>query len=109
MKYLGAHVSAAGGPAQAVLRAVEIGADAFALFIKNQRQWHAKPLTDETIEAFPTLMRDPRIDEKPMVLETVKPVSCAEEITWLRAQVPATLPWREPLIVPIVAECWTAR
>ncbi|TDN97826.1 MULTISPECIES: deoxyribonuclease IV [Halomonas] len=54
MKYLGAHVSAAGDPAQAVLRAVEIGADAFALFTKNQRQWHAKPLTDKTIEAFRT-------------------------------------------------------
>lgn len=54
MKYLGAHVSAAGGPDQAVLRAVEIGADAFALFTKNQRQWHAKPLTDEAIEAFRT-------------------------------------------------------
>ena len=54
MKYLGAHVSAAGGPDQAVLRAVEIGADAFALFTKNQRQWKAKPLTDEAIEAFLT-------------------------------------------------------
>ncbi|CAM3315309.1 deoxyribonuclease IV [Halomonas lysinitropha] len=54
MKYLGAHVSAAGGPDQAVLRAVEIGADAFALFTKNQRQWNAKPLTDEAIEAFRT-------------------------------------------------------
>ncbi|MCE9681924.1 deoxyribonuclease IV [Halomonas alkalisoli] len=52
MKYLGAHVSAAGGPDQAVLRAVEIGADAFALFTKNQRQWRAKPLEDATIEAF---------------------------------------------------------
>ncbi|MCS2610727.1 deoxyribonuclease IV [Halomonas dongshanensis] len=50
--YLGAHVSAAGGPDKAVERAVEIGADAFALFTKNQRQWKAKPLTDETIEAF---------------------------------------------------------
>ncbi|MCL7938950.1 deoxyribonuclease IV [Halomonas sp. ATCH28] len=52
MKYLGAHVSAAGGVDQAVLRAVEIGADAFALFTKNQRQWQARPLTDTVIEAF---------------------------------------------------------
>ncbi|MFC3390921.1 deoxyribonuclease IV [Aidingimonas halophila] len=52
MKYLGAHVSAAGGPDQAVKRAVDIGADAFALFTKNQRQWKAKPLTDEAIESF---------------------------------------------------------
>ncbi|MDQ7734413.1 deoxyribonuclease IV [Halomonas sp. SpR1] len=52
MKYLGAHVSAAGGADQAVHRAVEIGADAFALFTKNQRQWQGKPLTDEAIQAF---------------------------------------------------------
>lgn len=52
MKYLGAHVSAAGGADQAVLRAVEIGATAFALFTKNQRQWQGKPLTDEAIAAF---------------------------------------------------------
>ncbi|MDT0499657.1 MULTISPECIES: deoxyribonuclease IV [unclassified Halomonas] len=52
MKYIGAHVSAAGGVDKAVERAVEIGANAFALFTKNQRQWRAKPLTDEVIEAF---------------------------------------------------------
>ncbi|PCF97417.1 deoxyribonuclease IV [Vreelandella nigrificans] len=52
MKYLGAHVSAAGGADQAVTRAVEIGATAFALFTKNQRQWKGKPLTDEAILAF---------------------------------------------------------
>ena len=58
MKYLGAHVSAAGGPDRAVLRAVEIGADAFALFTKNQRQWHAKPLEDAAIEAFRSACRE---------------------------------------------------
>ncbi|UYG01528.1 deoxyribonuclease IV [Halomonas sp. GD1P12] len=52
MKYIGAHVSAAGGPDQAVHRAVEIGANAFALFTKNQRQWKGKPLTIEAISAF---------------------------------------------------------
>jgi len=52
MNYLGAHVSAAGGVDKAVERAVAIGADAFALFTKNQRQWQAKPLADATIEAF---------------------------------------------------------
>lgn len=52
MNYLGAHVSAAGGADQAVLRAVDIGAKAFALFTKNQRQWKGKPLTDEAIAAF---------------------------------------------------------
>ncbi|WP_227368764.1 deoxyribonuclease IV [Halomonas sp. M20] len=54
MKYIGAHVSAAGGVDQAVIRAHELGANAFALFTKNQRQWVGKPLTDEAIEAFKT-------------------------------------------------------
>ncbi|WP_456269983.1 deoxyribonuclease IV [Kushneria sp. AK178] len=54
MKYIGAHVSAAGGVDQAVKRAVDIGANAFALFTKNQRQWKAKPLDDKVIEAFKT-------------------------------------------------------
>lgn len=52
MKYIGAHVSASGGVENAVLRAVEIGANAFALFTKNQRQWKATPLKAETIEKF---------------------------------------------------------
>ena len=52
MKYIGAHVSASGGVEQAVLRAVDIGANAFALFTKNQRQWKAPPLKAETIEKF---------------------------------------------------------
>lgn len=52
MKYVGAHVSAAGGVEQAPLNAAAIGAKAFALFTKNQRQWFAKPLTDGSIAAF---------------------------------------------------------
>ncbi|MBK0033718.1 deoxyribonuclease IV [Erwinia sp. S43] len=52
MKFIGAHVSAAGGVDQAVKRAFELEATAFALFTKNQRQWRAAPLTDEGIAAF---------------------------------------------------------
>lgn len=51
-KYVGAHVSADGGVENAPLNARAIGATAFALFTKNQRQWQAKPLTDESIGAF---------------------------------------------------------
>ena len=52
MKYIGAHVSAAGGVENAPANAHEIGAKGFALFTKNQRQWNAKPLTDENIQKF---------------------------------------------------------
>ncbi len=52
MKYIGAHVSAAGGVENAPLNAHKIGATAFALFTKNQRQWFAAALTPAQIEAF---------------------------------------------------------
>jgi deoxyribonuclease-4 len=52
MKYVGAHVSASGGVENAPLNAEKIGAKAFALFTKNQRQWKAKPLTEKSISAF---------------------------------------------------------
>ena len=52
MKYIGAHVSASGGVEYAPTNAHEIGANAFALFTKNQRQWVSKPLTEESISLF---------------------------------------------------------
>lgn len=52
MKYIGAHVSASGGVFNAPVNAHEIGATAFALFTKNQKQWVAKPLTDQEIGQF---------------------------------------------------------
>jgi deoxyribonuclease-4 len=52
MKYFGAHVSASGGVDNAPRNAFEIGATAFALFTKNQRQWAAPALSDEQIAAF---------------------------------------------------------
>ncbi|HEX7502977.1 MAG TPA: deoxyribonuclease IV [Acidobacteriota bacterium] len=52
MKFVGAHVSAAGGVENSPLNAVKIGARAFALFTKNQKQWQAKPLSAESIAAF---------------------------------------------------------
>lgn len=52
MKYLGAHVSAAGGLENAPENARAIGANAFALFTKNQRQWLAKDLSSGEIAAF---------------------------------------------------------
>ena len=52
MKYIGAHVSASGGVENSPLNANAIGAKAFALFTKNQRQWHAAPLAKESILKF---------------------------------------------------------
>ena len=52
MKYIGAHVSISGGVENAPLNAHRIGAKAFGLFVKNQRQWQAKPFTSQNIDAF---------------------------------------------------------
>ena len=52
MKFFGAHVSASGGVENAPRNASEIGATAFALFTKNQRQWRSAPLSATSIEAF---------------------------------------------------------
>ncbi len=52
MKFIGAHVSASGGVFNAPINATKIGAKAFALFTKNQRQWEAKPLVQEEITRF---------------------------------------------------------
>ncbi len=52
MKYFGAHVSASGGVENTPKAASEIGANAFAMFTKNQRQWVAKPLEENSIAMF---------------------------------------------------------
>ena len=52
MKFIGPHVSASGGVENAPLNAMQVGATAFALFTKNQRQWFSAPLSEKSIAAF---------------------------------------------------------
>ena len=63
-KYIGAHVSTAGGVENAPINAERIGASAFALFTKNQRQWSAKPYTAENIDLFKKNLIKSKIDPK---------------------------------------------
>lgn len=58
MKYIGAHVSASGGLENAIKNAQDIGATAFALFTKNQRQWLAPELTAKQIATFKAAMAE---------------------------------------------------
>ena len=55
-KYIGAHVSASGGVCNAILNAEAIGANAFALFTRNQRSWVSKPLAEAEIRGFRELL-----------------------------------------------------
>ncbi len=64
MKFIGAHVSASGGVFNAPLNALKIGAKAFAMFTKNQRQWAAKSYDDATIQKFKTNLKLSKIDPK---------------------------------------------
>lgn len=57
-KYIGTHVSASGGVGNAILNAEAIGANAFALFTRNQRSWVSKPLPQSEIDGFKALLSD---------------------------------------------------
>lgn len=52
MKHIGPHVSASGGVELSPVNAHAVGASAFALFTKNQRQWFAPALSEKSIAAF---------------------------------------------------------
>jgi deoxyribonuclease-4 len=58
MKRVGAHVSIAGGVENAPLNARNIGARAFAMFTRNQRQWHSSELSEHSAEAFRSNCRE---------------------------------------------------
>lgn len=64
MKYIGAHVSASGGVQNAPINATLIGARAFALFTKNQRQWSAKALDNKTIDLWFKELEKSKIETK---------------------------------------------
>ncbi len=57
MKKIGAHISISGGVQNAPKNAASIGATAFAMFLKNQRQWVAKPFDEETVNIFKSEMQ----------------------------------------------------
>lgn len=62
----GAHVGTAKGVSNAVINAMDIGANSFALFLKSPRQWKASELKPEEIKKFAELCEkygyNPRVD-----------------------------------------------
>ncbi|KAI1128907.1 xylose isomerase-like protein [Nemania abortiva] len=55
--YIGAHVSSAGGVQNSITNTVNIGANAFALFLKSQRKWANPPITPEARDGFRSLSK----------------------------------------------------
>ncbi|GMT14485.1 hypothetical protein PFISCL1PPCAC_5782, partial [Pristionchus fissidentatus] len=49
-KRLGMHASAAGSVVNSIFDALSIGCTAFALFVRNQRQWNAKPMEESVVQ-----------------------------------------------------------
>jgi deoxyribonuclease-4 len=58
MKFVGPHVSIAGGVWNAPVNAAALGATGFGMFTKNQRQWTASQYTDRAISEFRKNLRD---------------------------------------------------
>jgi len=59
---IGAHVSPAGGPANAVARGVERGCDAIQIFNQNPRAWKPSVYSDEQVTDFRDAMASSRVD-----------------------------------------------
>jgi len=59
---IGAHVSPAGGPANAVARGIERGCDAIQIFNQNPRAWKPTIYSDEQVAAFREAMEKSRVD-----------------------------------------------
>lgn len=52
MKFVGAHISTAGGVSHAPANATAIGAKAFAMFTRNPSRWTSPPITDRQAQEF---------------------------------------------------------
>ena len=55
--WLGAHMSIAGGLARALERGSEVGCSVVQIFLKNQRQWTARPYADSEVREFRSAWR----------------------------------------------------
>jgi len=74
---LGAHVSPAGGPANAVARGVERGCDAIQIFNQSPRAWRPRVYSEEEIAEFRTAMADSRLEA--LLIHAVYLLNCATE------------------------------
>ncbi|RKF54141.1 DNA- lyase 1 [Golovinomyces cichoracearum] len=66
--YIGAHVSSAGGTQNSVMNALQIGCNAFALFLRSQRKWVSPPLTAKTCEEFKSFCIENNFDAQKHIL-----------------------------------------
>jgi deoxyribonuclease-4 len=79
---IGAHVSPAGGPANAVARGVERGCEAIQIFNQSPRAWRARLYTDEELAAYHEAMDGSSV--KALVIHAVYLINCASEDAEIR-------------------------
>jgi deoxyribonuclease-4 len=80
---IGAHVSPAGGPAKAVQRGAERGANAIQIFNQNPRAWKPRTYSDEEISAFQEAMAASAVDV--LLIHAVYLLNCASDDPVIRA------------------------
>lgn len=83
---LGAHESIAGGLHQAFVRAQEVGCDAVQLFVKSNRQWKARPLTDEDVQRFRECQADTDIEPAVAHASYLLNLASPNEELWTRSR-----------------------
>jgi deoxyribonuclease-4 len=86
---IGAHVSPAGGPANAVARGVERGCRAIQIFNQSPRQWKPNVYDDEKVAAYKEAMK--ASDVEALLIHAVYLVNCASEDPDLREKSLASL------------------
>jgi deoxyribonuclease-4 len=74
---IGAHVSPAGGPANAVQRGVERGCESIQFFNQSPRAWRPRVYSDEEVEAFRAAVGESEIDA--VLIHAVYLLNCASE------------------------------
>jgi deoxyribonuclease-4 len=79
---IGAHVSPAGGPANAVARGVERDCRAIQIFNQSPRAWRARVYSDEEVAAFHEAMDSSQVEQ--LVIHAVYLLNCASEDSELR-------------------------
>src|SRR5688572_8310176 len=79
---IGAHVSPAGGPANAVARGVERGCRAIQIFNQSPRQWKPTEYDDEKVAAYKEAFAESGVDA--LLIHAVYLVNCASEDPDLR-------------------------
>jgi deoxyribonuclease-4 len=82
---LGAHMSIGGGLHRALERGGEIGCGAVQIFLKNQRQWAARPLGGEEIRAFAAARRRTGIRRVFAHASYLINLACPDPAGWARA------------------------